>query len=75
VAAGSPAAQAGLTVGDRIYEINGQSFTTSDDFRDLVLGLLDASAADFTLLVESRGKVQSVTVHPLSQPLAKKSNT
>jgi hypothetical protein len=62
-------------VGDRIYEINGQSFTPSDDFRDLVLGLLDASAADFTLLVESRGKVQSVTVHPLSQPLAKKSNT
>jgi len=75
VAAGSAAAKAGLAVGDRIYAVNGQSFTTSDDFRDVVFGLLDASAAEFTLQVESRGHVRDVVVGVAPQPLAKKSDT
>ena len=62
VAAGSPAASAGLAVGDRIYAVNGQPFTNATDFRDTLLGLLDANAPEFTLLVESRGHVRTVHI-------------
>lgn len=74
VAAESSAATAGLTVGDRVYRVNGQSFTDSDDFRDVVFGLLDSNAAEFTLQVESRGHVHDVVVRLEPQPLAKKSD-
>lgn len=74
VAAGSAAAKAGLAVGDRIHLVNGQTFADSDDFRDVVFGLLDANAAEFTLHVESRGHVHDVVVRLEPQPLAKKSD-
>lgn len=75
VAANSSAAEAGLVAGDRVYAVNGQSFTDSDDFRDVVFGLLDSSATEFTLEVESRGHVHQVTVRLTPQSLAKKSDT
>jgi S1-C subfamily serine protease len=74
VAAGSSAAQAGLVVGDRVYSVNGQSFMDSDDFRDVVFGLLDASATEFTLEVESRGHVHDVVVRLEPEQLAKKAD-
>lgn len=72
VAKNSSAAAAGLAVDDRIYAVNGQSFTDANDFRDIVVGLLDSDAAEFTLLVETRGHVRTVHVHRQSQPLAAK---
>lgn len=64
VAANSPAARAGLAIDDRIYAVNGQSFADESDFRDLLLGLLDADTAEFTLLVESRGHIRTVGIRP-----------
>lgn len=72
VAANSPAATAGLAVGDRIYAVNGQSFSDANDFRDVVFGLLDAGTAEFTLLAESRGHVRTKHVHLQPQSLAAK---
>ena len=62
VAAGSPAAAAGLAAGDRVYEVNGQPFSKESDFRDTVYGLLDTSATEFTLLVETRGHTRTLVV-------------
>lgn len=53
---GSPADKAGIRSGDRIYRINGQSFTGGNQFRDLAQSLPDP----ITLAVETRGKVRSV---------------
>ena len=59
VAANSPAAAAGLAVEDRIYAVNGQPFADANEFRNAVVGLLDADVAEFTLQVESRGHVRT----------------
>ena len=75
VAAGSPATAAGLAVGDRIYAVNGQSFTDENDFRDVVLGLLDAQTPSFQLLVETRGHLHTVEVHWQPNALAAKART
>lgn len=53
---GSPADKAGIRSGDRIYRINGQSFSGGNQFRDLAQSLPDP----ITLDVETRGKVRSV---------------
>jgi S1-C subfamily serine protease len=75
VAANSPAAAAGLAVGDRIYEVNGQPFINENDFRDTVLGLLDSGSPDFTLLVETRGHVRTIHIRSQSHALAAKAGS
>ncbi len=54
----STADRAGLRVFDRIYEVSGQKFKTSEEFRQLVNSL----ASPIELLVETRGKVRRVEV-------------
>lgn len=61
IVTGSPADQAGLAVLDRIYEVNGQRFTTGDEFRSLANSL----PAPLELLVETRGRLRHVEVQRL----------
>lgn len=75
VAANSPAAAAGLAVGDRIYEVNGQPFINENDFRDTVLGLLDSGSPDFTLFVETRGHVRTIHIRSQAHALAAKAGS
>ena len=63
VVPGSPAAVAGLKVGERIYQINGRDFATSDQFKRL----LAESANPLTLLVEDRGRLRSAVVELATQ--------
>jgi hypothetical protein len=58
---GSAAHVAGLRLRDRIYEVNGQSFTGSDDFMKALL----AQVGPIDLLVERSGKVQTIRLEPL----------
>lgn len=58
VVPGSPADRAGLRVYDRVYEVNGERFTGSEEFRRLVNEL----ESPLDLLVETRGKVRHVEV-------------
>jgi len=62
VIAGTPAADAGLAVHDRINEINGQPFADAAAFESTILSTLDAGTPEFTLLVENRGHVRTATV-------------
>ncbi|MCC7084416.1 MAG: M20/M25/M40 family metallo-hydrolase [Pirellulales bacterium] len=55
---GSAADRAGLHVYDRIYEVNGQRFATSDEFHRLVNDLDNP----LDLLVETRGKLRHTEV-------------
>jgi hypothetical protein len=75
VVAGSPAAAAGLSVDDRIYAVNDQPFADAAEFRRIVIGLLDAGAAEFTLDVEARGQIRTVTIHWQPDTLAAKVGT
>jgi hypothetical protein len=61
VVPGSPAARAGIQLFDRVYEINGQRFSSSDDF-----GRLLAEATDkMQLLIEANGRMRTVELTPL----------
>jgi hypothetical protein len=62
VVAGTPAAAAGLTVHDRITEVNGRPFATEDEFRTIIMALIDGNTPEFTLGIESRGRVRTATV-------------
>lgn len=62
VADGSAAARAGLKAGDRVYAVNGRPFINETDFHDTIHGLLDTSATEFTLEVETRGHVRTVRI-------------
>jgi hypothetical protein len=62
VVGGTPADEAGLEVHDRIQSINGQSFDSDDEFRKLLLALLDSGATAIKFTVETEGRLQSVTV-------------
>lgn len=75
VVGGSPAAAAGLAVEDRIYAVNGKPFADAAEFRQVVVGLLDAGTAEFTLLVETRGHVRTVSIHVHPHALAEKAGT
>ncbi len=61
VTPGSPAHEAGLRVGDRVYRVAGKSFQSSDDFAKL---LADADGR-IDLEVETWGRVRSVELTPL----------
>ena len=58
VAAGSPAAAAGLRVGDRIYQIAGRDFSDDDAFAKMAKTL----PGPLDLLVERNGHIQVITV-------------
>jgi S1-C subfamily serine protease len=61
VAPGSPADKAGLRIYDRIYEVDGRRFNSSDEFRQLANSL----SGPLEFLVETQGKTRRVTVEPL----------
>ncbi len=63
VVAGSAAEIAGLTVHDRIYAVDGETFTGGDAFGELVT----PDRHDFTFHVERAGRLRSITVHTLAQ--------
>lgn len=58
VVPGSPAQQAGLKPGDWIYEVDGQSFASSDDLSRW----LQSAAGPVEMLIERRGQLQRITV-------------
>ncbi|HEY2827342.1 MAG TPA: M28 family peptidase [Pirellulales bacterium] len=55
---GSPAEVAGLQLYDRIYEVNGRRFSTSDEFRQFTNSL----PSPLELITETSGKIRRVTV-------------
>ena len=63
---GSPAEQAGIRVGDRIYGVSGQSFTGTEDFRRLALSL----PSPLPLQVERNGQVHTVMLELAKPPVA-----
>tara|TARA_R110002095_G_scaffold214263_2_gene206028 strand:+ start:29527 stop:31059 length:1533 start_codon:yes stop_codon:yes gene_type:complete len=54
----SPAGLADLKINDRIYEIDGKSFSNSDEFRTVATTL----PLPFTVLVEREGLLKKVTI-------------
>jgi hypothetical protein len=58
VASGSPADQAGVQTGDRVYQIGGQSFADSQAFRTLATTL----PGPFELVLERGGRLRTVNV-------------
>jgi hypothetical protein len=58
VVPGTPAAEAGLLVGDRIYQVNGRSFSSPEEFR----GLLVEAGPTIELLVERSGRIAAMQV-------------
>jgi len=58
VVAGSPADQAGLRIGDRIYEIAGRDFADKTEFVELAKTLPEP----LELLVERDGQLRTVVV-------------
>jgi hypothetical protein len=57
---GSPAETAGIRLFDRVYEVNGERFSTSDEF-----GRLMAADEPLKLLVETQGRMRTVELTPL----------
>ncbi len=66
VTPGSPADVAGLHVNDRIHEINGQSFSSSEQFRQLAL----QASSPIGLEVESLGRIRRVEIPVLTRGAA-----
>jgi len=58
----SPAAAAGLSVGDRIQELDDRRFADATAFQQEIHSLLDSAGPEFKMLVERRGQVRSVTI-------------
>ena len=56
VVPGSPAGDAGLSVGDRVYELNGESFDNAEQF----LERITATEGSVSLLVEREGQLRTV---------------
>jgi hypothetical protein len=59
VVPGSPAAQAGIQVNDRLYKVSGQPFTGEAEFRRL---LSETEANTLDLVAEREGRVRTVSV-------------
>jgi hypothetical protein len=66
VVEGTPAAAAGLKVLDRVYKVDGQSFPNAQAFQSTILAILDRQSPELDLLVERRGRVQTVTIEMTS---------
>jgi hypothetical protein len=62
VVEGTPAAAAGIALRDRIYEINGEAFSDAAAFQAAITALLDRQATEFSLLMERRGQLRTVTI-------------
>jgi hypothetical protein len=58
----TPAAAAGLEVGDRIDELDGHPFTNAAVFQSEIHRLLEAAQPEIKMLVERRGHLRSVSV-------------
>jgi S1-C subfamily serine protease len=67
VVPGSPAANAGIRVLERVCEVNGRGFSSSNEFARLV-----ADDGPLRLLVESQGRMRTVEVTPLKKLSASK---
>jgi C-terminal processing protease CtpA/Prc len=67
VVPGSPAASAGIRLFDRVYEVNGQRFSSSDEFGKL----LSSDDGPLQLAVETQGRLRTVELAPL-KPLQSK---
>lgn len=65
VAPNSPAAQAGLEVGDRVYQIAGQDFANDTEFARLAKTL----PGPIRLMVERRGRIRIVEIPLDPQPV------
>jgi hypothetical protein len=65
VVPGSPAAEAGLRIGDRIYQIAGRDFSDDSQFAQLAATLPEP----LELLVERNGQVRTVVLHFQTEPL------
>ncbi|MEX2137677.1 MAG: M20/M25/M40 family metallo-hydrolase [Pirellulales bacterium] len=60
VTPGSPAASAGIRLFDRIYEVNGERFSSIDEF-----GRLMATDEPLKLLAETQGRMRMIELTPL----------
>lgn len=65
VVPGSPAAESGLRVGDRVYQIGGRDFQSDTEFAELARTL----ASPVKLLIERDGKLQTVELHLETVPI------
>lgn len=59
---GTPAATAGLKVGDRIDELDGRPFENAAAFQREIQSLLDSNRPEFSMLIERRGHMRTVQV-------------
>ncbi len=65
---GSPAARAGLQVGDRIYQVAGRDFNDDEQF----VKLIGAATEKLELLVEHNGRLRVATLQFQPQPVTVK---
>jgi hypothetical protein len=68
VVGGTPAAAAGLEVGDRIEELDGQPFADAAAFQTEIHELLVSASPEIKMLIERRGHVRTVSVN-MSSPI------
>jgi S1-C subfamily serine protease len=66
VVEGTPAAAAGLAVGDRINDLDGQPFADADDFQSRVMARLDSGRAQLSMLTERNGHLRTAVVQMAS---------
>ena len=62
VVEGAPAAAADLQVGDRIYELDGQSFPDAAVFQTRMNEILAMNPPEFDMLTERKGHVKKVSI-------------
>jgi hypothetical protein len=62
VVEGTPAAAAGLEVGDRIDELDGRPFADAAAFQQEIHSLLESARPEIHMLVERRGHMRTISV-------------
>lgn len=62
VVEGTPAAAAGLEVGDRIDELDGRSFANAAVFQQEIHSLLETARPEFNMLIERGGHMRTIPV-------------
>ena len=68
---GTPAAAAGLQVGDRIYELDGRPFPDAAVFQSRMNEILESNRPEFDMLTERQGHRSSVSIKLRSADAAK----